>query len=65
MLLKVQAKHFFFFQNGETPAHVAASNGHAEFLGVLIAASADVNLQNKVFRIALSSAFSGCISFPR
>ena len=35
-------------QNGSTALHIAADNGHMEGVTALLAAGADINLQNKV-----------------
>ena len=39
-------------QDGETPLYIACKNGHAAVVAKLIAAKADVNIQDKVGIVA-------------
>ena len=37
-----------YFQDGNTPLHLAASEGHASTSSTLISLGADINVENKV-----------------
>ncbi len=40
--------HILFFQEGNTPLHVACKNGHNDTAQLLIDSGADLNRQNRV-----------------